>query len=278
MIGRTLAFGLRAYQMSKRVLNLRAPKSHRVSALGLSALCYLALAAPFAVVSAQAQGQTQVPEQAEEIAPQDEKEKEVQTLMPPVSLSMAESVSADFARRDALPETELPRRLWYDRGNRKKATNSWGPKAIVYPTVSPPAGVDGLEWRRQRIAAVAQKYIGLPYRHHHIPAWAPDEGPGLDCSNFTSWVYNYGLGRKFNSDVHKQAEGENAPGRKLADGEPLLMGDLLYILKRDRSKVSHVIIYLDAERIIDSHAGSVQVRKFKGWYKSHLSHARRVIE
>lgn len=271
MIGRTLAFGL------------RAPKSHtpelrKISALSLSALCCLALAASFAVVSAQAEGQTPVPEQVEEIAAQDEKEKEVQTLMPPVSLSMAASVSSDFARRDALPETELPRRLWYDSGSRKKATNSWGPKAIVYPAVSPPAGVDGLEWQRQRIAAVAQKYIGLPYRHHHIPAWAPDEGPGLDCSNFTSWVYNYGLGRKFNSDVHKQAEGENAPGRKLADGEPLLMGDLLYILKRDRSKVSHVIIYLDAERIIDSHAGSVQVRKFKGWYKSHLSHARRVIE
>lgn len=204
---------------------------------------------------------------------EDEKPKEAETIMSPVKLPLAASVTRDFAERDALPETELPRHLWY----KKRQTDSWGPRAAVYPPVSPPNDVDPLEWQRQRVAAVAQKYIGLPYRHHHIPAWAPEEGPGLDCSNFTSWVYNYGLGRKFNSDVHKQAEGENAPGRRLSDGEPLVMGDLLYILKRDRSKVSHVVIYLDAQRIIDSHAGSVQVRQFKGWYKSHLSHARRLI-
>ena len=54
---------------------MRTPKLHEVSAFCLTALCCLALATPFAVVSAQAQGQTQVPEQVEEIAPQDEKRK-----------------------------------------------------------------------------------------------------------------------------------------------------------------------------------------------------------
>jgi len=83
---------------------------------------------------------------------------------------------------------------------------------------------------------------------------------------------------KLNSDVHKQAEGPQAQGRRLNPGEPFVAGDLLYILKNDRSEVSHVVIYIDEGHVIDSHDGSVQIREFKGWYRSHLSHARRLIE
>lgn len=184
------------------------------------------------------------------------------------------SLTADFAERDSWPETTLPQSEWYST----KKLDGWGPHAVAFPPPAIPPGVNAVEWQRERILAVAKKYIGLPYKHHHIPAWNPPEGPGLDCSNFTSWVYNYGLGIKFNSDVHKQASGPDSPGRKLSDGEPFAKGDLLYILKNDRSEISHVVIYIDENTIIDSHDGSVQMRDFKGWYRSHLDHARRVIE
>lgn len=184
------------------------------------------------------------------------------------------SLTADFAARDAMPESRVPKSKWYEKGR----FDSWGPHAAEYPAANIPSGCDPVQWQRARIIAVAQKYIGLPYKHHHIPAWSPDEGPGLDCSNFTAWVYNYGLGIKFNSDVHKQADSPVSPGRKLNPGEPFVAGDLLYILKGDRSEVSHVVIFIDEGHVIDSHDGSVQIREFKGWYRTHLSHARRIIE
>ncbi|MFA6583928.1 MAG: NlpC/P60 family protein [Elusimicrobiaceae bacterium] len=187
------------------------------------------------------------------------------------------SVTADFAVRDALPQSDVPERKW-------SKMKGWGPTAAKYPEVSAPEGKDPVNWKRARIIAAAKKYIGLPYRHHHIPGWNPNQdlnektGPGLDCSNFTSWVYNYGLGIKFNSDIEKQSDSDLSPGRKLADGEKMEPGDLLFILERDRSRVSHVIIFVDEGHIIDSTDGSVELREFKGWYKTHLSHVRRVIE
>lgn len=184
------------------------------------------------------------------------------------------SLTADFAERDAMPESRVSKSKWYEKGR----FDSWGPRAEAYPPPAIPGGCDPIQWQRARVVAVAEKYIGLPYKHHHIPAWSPEEGPGLDCSNFTSWVYNYGLGMKFNSDVHKQADGPDAPGRRLNPGETFVPGDLLYILKNDRSEVSHVVIFIDEGHVIDSHDGSVQVREFKGWYRTHLSHARRIIE
>lgn len=184
------------------------------------------------------------------------------------------SLTADFAERDSLPESIAPQSTWYTN----KRLGSWGPHAATFPQAIVPANVDPVEWRRERILAVAKKYIGLPYQHHHIPAWSPEEGPGLDCSNYTSWVYNYGLGDKFNSNIHEQADGPEAPGRRLRTDEAFAPGDLLYVMKRDRSEVSHVVIYIDDKHIIDSHNGSVQIRPFTGWYRECFSHARRIIE
>jgi len=185
---------------------------------------------------------------------------------------------ADFAIRDALPQSPVPVAEW-------AAMKGWGPKAAAYPAVAVPAGREPVAWKRARVLAVAKKYIGLPYRHHHIPGWVPAAeadpkaaGKGLDCSNFTAWVYNYGLGIKFTSDIAKQSEGKEAPGRVLAAGEPLAAGDLLFILKGDRTCVSHVVLYMDAEHIIDSHADGVAIRRFTGWYRTHLSHTRRLLE
>jgi hypothetical protein len=182
------------------------------------------------------------------------------------------SLTHDFAERDRLPE--------FPEFRSSKSSGTWGPHALQYPPVIVPEGCDPVKWKRLRVLAVAKRYVGLPYEHHHVPAWQTEhgKGPGLDCSNFTSWVYNYGLGVKFTSEIKKQSDGAKAPGRRLKDGESFEPGDLLFILKKDRSEVSHVVIYVDANHIIDSHGKGVGMRPFKGWYKTHLSHARRIIE
>jgi cell wall-associated NlpC family hydrolase len=154
--------------------------------------------------------------------------------------------------------------------------------------VAPPDGCDPVAWQRARVVAVARRYLGLSYRHHHIPAWDPPAalvgptaaGTGLDCSNFTAWVYNYGLGRRFTSNVQQQADGPLAPGRGLAPDEPFAPGDLLFILREDRSEVSHVVVYVDENAVIDSHSayGGVTEHPRTGWYLTHFSHARRIIE
>jgi hypothetical protein len=184
------------------------------------------------------------------------------------------SVTADFALRDRMPQSMSPKRDWYLPGR----YDSWGPRARRFPPPAIPVDCDSVAWQRARVVAVARKYIGLPYQHHHIPGWSPAEGPGLDCSNFTSWVYNYGLGVHINSDVSKQAQNIDGVARRLADNEPFAPGDLLFILKQDRSKVSHVVIFIDEQNIIDAHKGSVAVRPFTGWYRTHLSHALRVVQ
>ncbi len=193
------------------------------------------------------------------------------------------TLTADFVLRDALPQSDTPQSQWYI----KNWNNGWGPKAATYPTVEVPTGCDGVAWKQARVIAVARKYLGLRYQHHHIPAWNPpvgltehaDESPGLDCSNFTAWVYNYGLGIRFTSDVQDQGESSQAPGRRLAPSEPFAPGDLLFILKQDSSAVSHVVIYIDAQHIIDSSGNNgVTEHGRTGWYKTHFAYARRIIE
>ncbi|OLN29228.1 hypothetical protein DVDV_1226 [Desulfovibrio sp. DV] len=186
-----------------------------------------------------------------------------------------EAVTGDFPQRDRLPQSAVPPGAWY--GN--PALGSWGPRSAAYPPVAVPAGYEALAWKRARVAAVARRYVGLAYRHHHIPAYdPPGEGPGLDCSNFTSWVYNYGLGLRFTSAIAAQADGPKAPGRRLAPDEPWAVGDLLFITSRDGSRVSHVAVWLGDGQLIDSHKTGVAVRRYAGWYRDCLSHVRRVIE
>lgn len=175
------------------------------------------------------------------------------------------AAQADFAERDHWPQSAATH----------IARDSWGPKPASYPVPVIPAGCDAAQWQRERVVAVAMKYIGLPYRHHHVPGFDGGDGPGLDCSNFTSWVYNYGLGVRLDSDIGRQAQ---TAGRRLAADEPLQAGDLLFIKTLDDRRVSHVAIYLDAHHLIDDHNSGVAMREFSGWYASHLAYARRVIE
>jgi len=176
----------------------------------------------------------------------------------------SQSVMADFAARDTLSEFTSPR-----------IPDSWGPKPRIYPAPIIPQGCDRITWERYRVVAVAEKYIGLSYRHHHIPSYNDGNGVGLDCSNFTAWIYNYALGIKLNSDINIQAK---TAGRQLAPDEQLEPGDLLFIRTLNDSRISHAVIYIDPGHIIDDHGTGVKIRKFAGWYKNHYAYARRIIE
>lgn len=173
------------------------------------------------------------------------------------------SLTADFSARDQLPETDVPRDQW------ASFWGGWGPRPLTYPGIQPPRECVASLWLYQRIISVAEKYIGLPYRHNHIP-----EMGGLDCSNFTAWVFNYGFGLRLDSEIHRQAE---SAGRKLLPTEKPQVGDLLYIWNRDKSQIAHVVIYINDNFIIDSTGVGVQIRPFAGWYKDRFAWARRLF-
>ncbi len=190
----------------------------------------------------------------------------------PENLCQCESQSP---RNDWRLESQTPFEEWYSQSVKKKF-QAWGPEPRHYPA---PEDLDkkSTEWKRQRLLAVAVRMIGLPYQHHHIPDWNPPadwpwkevkygcNSKGLDCSNFTGWLYNYGLGIKLNTNVEKQAENHLIEADRTG-GAPieadvittngtdkenyellkngLKTGDLLYIQKRDEDKVSHVIMWV----------------------------------
>jgi cell wall-associated NlpC family hydrolase/predicted esterase len=172
------------------------------------------------------------------------------------------AVDFDFEHRDSLPQTDTPKSQW---------DTEWGPAAKDYPELKIPDGVkDPVAFQRQRIVAAAKKYIDLPYLHKHIPA-----AGGLDCSNFTAWVYNYSMGIRFPSGIANQAE--NA-GRRLEPNEKLQPGDLLFQTNVEGSAVAHSVIYLGDDKLIDADKGKIAIRDFANWYKARFSHARRIIE
>lgn len=212
------------------------------------------------------------------------------------------SLTADFADRDALSHSASPPSTWYRTREGRYLNGGWGPTAPTLPPVAVPAdaGCDATTWMQERILSTALRYVnspdnplGLAYRHHHIPDWNPSTstapsgsaettspeawgpGRGLDCSNFTAWVYNFGLGLTFGGNVNKQNSGTAGPmGRRLPAQGPFQPGDLIYLHSvNDDSAASHVVIYMDADRIIDSRGkardlAGVQIRQRQGWYRT----------
>lgn len=228
-------------------------------------------------------------------------------------------------RNDWRLESRVPYEEWYT-GRTRKQWGAWGPAPRHYPPVR------GLEsrsvaWKRARVLAVAAKYIGLPYQHHHIPDWEPPpdwpwkqvaygrNSKGVDCSDFTSWIYNYGLGIKLSTGVVQQANATEIAGPG-GDGSlqletirdtngfddlvrKLKTGDLLYI-KNNGGKLAHVIMWVgshgkspdNAPLIIDCTGPEhkdcngntipigVQLRPFlpNTWYYKSFSHAHRIIQ
>lgn len=185
-------------------------------------------------------------------------------LAPVIERTLSLTPTGDFAFRDSLPQTEVHPSKW------DSCCGSYGPCAQPYPLVVFPEGADRVAWSRQRVIEAAKKWIGLPYAHRHIPAMG-----GLDCSNFTAWVYNYAFGIRFSSHIERQAM---QAGRLLLSGEELAAGDLIFIYSEDFSRIYHVVLYVDENTVLDSHDTGIQLRPFAGAYRSRYAWARRVLE
>lgn len=253
------------------------------------------------------------------------------------------SLGYDFTaspRNNTHLESSLAHAEWYDRGSSYYTNHalSWGPPAAQYPAVSVPTsgerGCDEATWKRERLIAVAQKYLGYSYQHHHIPdfnpyavdtTWPPSDPAvlephpiaGLDCSNFSSWNYNYAHGIKLNSSIVEQGAtntgipgpgGEGAVNAQVlgqgADYATLVSllktGDLLYIRSGTGQPISHVVMWVGAigsgsePLVIDSHDNSpvikdsngedippgVHLRPFREseYYFHQFDHAHRLID
>ena len=230
------------------------------------------------------------------------------------------------SRGDWKDEASVPYRDWYDPASQKR-WHYWGPAAKHF---NPPAGMAGKtpEWSRQRVIATGLRFVGYTYQHHHVPDWEPpadwpkDEKQsnpvtkGLDCSNFTAFVYNLALGIKPTGDVQDQASLTEAPGPGPSAGrtiklkrielpgkyedfeKTLFTGDLLFV-KNKQGEVSHVVLWVgkigqspDGLPLILDSTGTgskdsngtpipagIHLRPFKRgfWYASSASHALRII-
>lgn len=198
------------------------------------------------------------------------------------------TLTSDFAGRDALPQSTAPD--WQTTA----AAGTWGPRAVSLPTVSVPAGCPTLNWQQQRVLAVINKYVNaeLNYCHHHIPGWLPPDDSsqpnpkfrvstpgsamtctanrtdaggnivwqGVDCSDFTSWVYNYAFGIPTGGAVMPTGIGQQACDPSVAPGVALNYnytnitgviaagklqpGDLLYIMGSNSLQITHVITWI----------------------------------
>ena len=176
-------------------------------------------------------------------------------------------------RGSAGAESTVPEHEWYSEETRKRC-GAWGVPARLFDC-PPEVREKPAEWRRERIVAGASRFIGYEYQHHHVPDWNPPQGwpwnkccagkqgKGVDCSNFSGWNYNWGLGIHLNTDIHKQAAMQqvrtaNGEARcrviKRPEGNPeqwyeelcrtLMPGDLLYIMDGKNTHVSHVIMWM----------------------------------
>jgi len=242
------------------------------------------------------------------------------------SVAMEElcAIDRELPRSDPRLEAAIPYSEWYSLGTRRKF-GAWGPFARHFPALQGSENIPAA-WKRERVLAVANNLIGLPYQHHHIPDWDPPRdwpwkpvkygrnSRGMDCSDFTSWVYNYGLGIHINTGIGEQANTEQIAGpggqgrvdlRVIRDENGyddlvsrLKSCDLLYI-KNNQGKVGHVIMWLgehglspDGSPLVIDCTGpehtdcngnaipiGVQIRPFlkDSWYYKSFSHAHRII-
>jgi hypothetical protein len=237
----------------------------------------------------------------------------------------------DFTTLDKLNPSVMDTSNWYnpnyqyfiDHRNEK----TWGPWPADFGEEA--GGPHSVVWRQQRIIYVARKYIGAYYQHHHLLQWNPPktwswdtlnpvslghQSAGIDGSDFSAWVYNYGLGLHLKIYVDSQyvqiqtnGYGETPYTDILEYNKPstfdslvgmLKMGDLIYFAKDSlTSAPSHVAIWIgkpttdqdylviDAcdQTIKDSKNANIpagiQLRPFKsgGWYYNRLLKIHRLI-
>jgi hypothetical protein len=227
-------------------------------------------------------------------------------------------------RGDPRRQSSTPHEHWYSKKTRHRF-GAWGPEQRRY-TALPGLAERPLAWKQQRVIAVGSRFIGYEYQHHHVPDWDPPKhwpwkhccagrnGRGVDCSNFTTFVYNQGFGIHMSSGIREQSEVHTAlegrhehvavhrielPADYKARQEILHTGDLLYIRGREDGPVTHVILWVGSigrsksgiPLILDSHGDDVvddnghhipcgiHLRPFRedSWYNKCASHAHRIF-
>jgi cell wall-associated NlpC family hydrolase len=228
------------------------------------------------------------------------------------------------SRGDHRLESSVAFPQWYSRHVRQEY-GVWGPPARHYPL---PDGLArrSIAWQRERVVAVGLRFQGYEYQHHHVPDWDPPpdwpwlqvrsghNSKGVDCSNFTAFAYNLGLGLKPSGNVKEQAEhreisGHGANNSRRAERIPkpasyadfvrtLRTGDLLYV-RNNKGELAHVVLWIgpigqspdNAPLILDSHGqgvkdsngesipNGIQLRPFQehSWYFQSASHALRIL-
>ena len=227
-------------------------------------------------------------------------------------------------RSDWKDYATVPHSQWQDPANQRR-WGYWGP-SIKH--LSPPAGLAKKtpQWSRERVIATAMRYIGYSYQRHHVPDWEPPAdwprdpdqktpvGKGVDCSNFTGFVYNLALGILPSTGISQQSEMTEAAGPGAGRSVPvkrielpksyedfpkeLQTGDLLFV-KSNKGNVSHVVLWVgsigespDGTPLILDSTGTgakdsngvtipdgVHLRAFKRsvWYFTQASHVLRII-
>jgi hypothetical protein len=227
-------------------------------------------------------------------------------------------------RGDPRRQSSTPHEHWYSKKTRHRF-GAWGPEQRRY-TALPGLAERPLPWKEQRVIAVGSRFIGYEYQHHHVPDWDPPKhwpwkhccaghnGRGVDCSNFTTFVYNQGFGIHMSSGIREQSQVHTAlegrhehiavhrielPASFQERQEILHTGDLLYIRGREDGPISHVITWVgsigrspnNTPLIIDSHGGDVRdandhlipcgihLRPYHedSWYNRCVSHAHRIF-
>jgi len=227
-------------------------------------------------------------------------------------------------RGDPRRQSSTPYEHWYSEKIRHEF-GGWGPEQRRY-VLLPELRERPLVWKRERVIATAARFIGHEYQHHHVPDWDPPRdwhwikccagrnGRGVDCSNFTTFVYNQGFGIYMSSDVKRQSEVETALGGRYehvavrrielpsdyAERQKVLQtGDLLYIRGKVDGPITHVVMWVGSTGravsgnplILDSHGGDVRddddraipcgihLRPFRSnsWYNRCASHAHRLF-
>ena len=230
--------------------------------------------------------------------------------------ALALGLGTGAARAD-VGQGVIPRDEWYGEESRRR-WGAWGPPAQTLPP--PPGLADDPADLSRRVVAAARRHVGLGYQHHHLPEFDPPadwpwhrvsagtNGPGLDCSNFTSLAFNEALGIKLPTAIGTQAEASVVAGpggrgsatlRRIAPASfdeavaVLRPADLLFI-RSDAGRVSHVVLWLgevgglarfidctdSVRRDADGSAipTGVRVRPFlrDSWYGRRFSHAHRL--
>lgn len=120
------------------------------------------------------------------------------------------------------------------------------------------------------LAAMAQRYIGIPYRHaSNYPS------RGFDCSGFV-----YYLLLRLGVTAPRTASGMFKIGKPVGRTE-LRPGDLVFFRTTSRERVTHVGIYIGDGKFVhaSSGAGRVTISPLThGYYASRYAGARRIIE